>query len=159
MAPPTGGRCELNYPTLFSTSLQEGYGAKNHFQSAKFELVNAKSAKPYELTWTFKHLSSFFFLHWKLQIRRFENDPENWKKGSILQNYWFCTKTFSKIHLADPEWNRPKANKAVINWSVAVIIAKNHKRQRRKHQSVTAKWEKSQTPKVLTAILNLPNLT
>jgi len=25
--------------------------------------------------------------------------------------------------------------------------AKNHKRQRRKRQSVTAKWEKSQTPK------------
>ena len=36
---------------------------------------------------------------------------------------------------------------------VAVISAKNHKRQ-----SVTAKREKSQTPKVLTAILTLPNL-
>jgi len=35
---------------------------------------------------------------------------------------------------------------------VAVISAKNHKRQRRKRQSVTAKREKSQTPKVLTAI-------
>ena len=44
------------------------------------------------------------------------------------------------------------------NW-VAVISAKNHKRQRRKRQSVTAKREKSQTPKVLTAILTLPNLT
>ena len=42
---------------------------------------------------------------------------------------------------------------------VAVICAKNHKRQRRKRQSVTAKREKSQTPKVLTAILTLPNLT
>ena len=42
---------------------------------------------------------------------------------------------------------------------VAVIGAKNHKRQRRKRQSVTAKQEKSQTPKVLTAILTLPNLT
>jgi len=42
---------------------------------------------------------------------------------------------------------------------VAVIGAENHKRQRRKRQSVTAKWEKSQTPKVLTAILTLPNLT
>ena len=42
---------------------------------------------------------------------------------------------------------------------VAVISAKNHKRQRRKRQSVTAKREKSQTPKVLTAILTLPNLT
>jgi len=36
---------------------------------------------------------------------------------------------------------------------VADISAKNHKRQRRKRQSVTANWEKSQTPKVLTAIL------
>jgi len=35
----------------------------------------------------------------------------------------------------------------------------NHKRQRRKRQSVNAKREKSQTPKVLTAILTLPNLT
>jgi len=36
---------------------------------------------------------------------------------------------------------------------VAVVSAENHKRQRRKRQSVTAKREKSQTPKVLTAIL------
>jgi len=42
---------------------------------------------------------------------------------------------------------------------VAVISAKNHKRQRRKRQSVTANREKSQTPKVFTAILTLPNLT
>jgi len=42
---------------------------------------------------------------------------------------------------------------------VAVISAKNRKRQRRKRQSVTAKREKSQTPKVLTAILPLPYLT
>jgi len=42
---------------------------------------------------------------------------------------------------------------------VAVISAKNHKRQRRKRQSVTAKREKSQTPKFLTAILTLHNLT
>ena len=39
------------------------------------------------------------------------------------------------------------------------MSAKNHKRQRRKRQSVTAKREKSQTPKVLTVILTLPNLT
>jgi len=45
-----------------------------------------------------------------------------------------------------------------ISW-VAVISAKNQKRQRRKRQSVTAKGEKSQTPKVLTAIVTLPNLT
>ena len=44
---------------------------------------------------------------------------------------------------------------------VAIINAKNHTRQRRKRQSVTAKREKSQTPKVLTAKLTLPqpNLT
>jgi len=42
---------------------------------------------------------------------------------------------------------------------VAVISAKNLKRQRRKRQSVTAKREKSQTPKVLTAILTLPYRT
>jgi len=42
---------------------------------------------------------------------------------------------------------------------IAVLSAKNRKRQRRKRQSVTAKREKSQTPKVLTAIQTLPNLT
>jgi len=41
------------------------------------------------------------------------------------------------------------------NW-VAVISAKNHKSQRRKRQSVTTKRGKSQTPKVLTAILTIP---
>jgi len=46
-----------------------------------------------------------------------------------------------------------------INNRVAVISAKNHKRRRRKRQSVTAKREKSQTPKVLTAMLTLPDLT
>jgi len=45
------------------------------------------------------------------------------------------------------------------NYWLAVISAKNYKRRRRKRQSVTAKREKSQTPKVLTAILTLPNLT
>ena len=47
---------------------------------------------------------------------------------------------------------------AGLIFRVAVISVKNHKRQRRKRQSVTAKREKSQTPKVLTAILTLPNL-
>ena len=42
---------------------------------------------------------------------------------------------------------------------VAVKSAKNHKSQRRKRHSVTAKREKSQKPKVLTAIRTLPNLT
>ena len=44
-----------------------------------------------------------------------------------------------------------------LGW-VVVISAENHKRQRRKRQSVTAKREKSQTSKVLTAILTLTNL-
>jgi len=46
-----------------------------------------------------------------------------------------------------------------VRQGVAVISAKNHKRQRSTRQSVTDKREKSQTPKVLTAILTLPNLT
>jgi len=50
-------------------------------------------------------------------------------------------------------------NKITYKIWVAVISAKNHKRQRRKRQSVTAIREKSQTPEVLTAILTLPNLT
>jgi len=40
-----------------------------------------------------------------------------------------------------------------MNNREANISAKTHKRQRCKRQSVTAKQEKSQTPKVLTAIL------
>jgi len=44
-------------------------------------------------------------------------------------------------------------------WNLAGRVGSCHKRQRRKRQSVTAKREKSQTPKVLTAILTLPNLT
>jgi len=47
----------------------------------------------------------------------------------------------------------------VKSLGVAVISVKNHKRQRRKRQSVTAKREKSRMPKFLTAILTLPNLT
>jgi len=43
---------------------------------------------------------------------------------------------------------------------VAVVSAKKHKRQqRRKRQSLTAKREKSQTPKFKTAIQTSPNLT
>jgi len=53
----------------------------------------------------------------------------------------------------------PILHETCISVRVAVISAKNHKRQRRKRQPVTAKREKSQTPKVLTAILTLPNLT
>jgi len=51
------------------------------------------------------------------------------------------------------------AKKNKVLRRVVFISAKNHKRQRRKRQSVTAKREKSQTPKFLTATLTLPNLT
>ena len=47
-------------------------------------------------------------------------------------------------HLFD--WKFIRQKKAYSE-RVAVISAKNHKRQRRKRQSVTAKREKSQTPK------------
>jgi len=54
-----------------------------------------------------------------------------------------------------------------ISWPEnAIVVSKGscHKRQKPQaptpmRQSVTAKREKSQTPKVLTAILTLPNLT
>jgi len=45
-----------------------------------------------------------------------------------------------------------------FNLRAAVISAKNHKRQRRKRQSVTAKGEKSQTRKFLKPQYE-PNLT
>jgi len=59
---------------------------------------------------------------------------------------------FPLIHVADfvGLWSKYRG---------AFDSAKNHKRQLRERQSVTAKREKSQTPKVLTAILTLPNLT
>jgi len=49
--------------------------------------------------------------------------------------------------------NAKVRNRQVIGIGrVAVISAKKHKRQRRKRQSVTAKREKSQTPKFITGI-------
>jgi len=43
----------------------------------------------------------------------------------------------------------PRLFSVILSFSrVAVISAKNHKRQRRKRRSVTAKRENSQTPKV-----------
>jgi len=56
-------------------------------------------------------------------------------------------------------FQHPNISSVIDTYRVAVISAKKHKRQRRKRQSVTAKREKSQTPKVLTAIPTLPNLT
>jgi len=81
-----------------------------------------------------------------------------------LFNYKFSRRTLFWFALFPmPLWvcstnNAEILRKRSSGW-VALISAKNHKRQRRKRQSVTAKWEKSQTPKVLTAILTLPNLT
>ena len=40
----------------------------------------------------------------------------------------------------------------MLSERVAAVSAKKHKRQRRKRQSVTAKREKLQTPKFITAI-------
>jgi len=64
-----------------------------------------------------------------------------------------------KQELAEFNMKDTPGNGFTCSRGVAVIRAKNHKRQRRKRQSVTAKRGKSQTPKILTAILTLPNLT
>ena len=80
-----------------------------------------------------------------------------------VKNYTFIRICGAKGAFDQFSWraigNRLKKNndkkspsRIFIPW-VAVISAKNHKRQRRKRQSVTAKRDKSQTPKVLTAIL------
>jgi len=60
----------------------------------------------------------------------------------------------SRAEIVTNDLNLPKENPRRVAAS-----AKNHKRQRRKRQSITAKREKSQTPKVSTTILTLPNLT
>ena len=59
-----------------------------------------------------------------------------------------CALIGRKVWLVSRELTKSKEQR----W-VAVISGKNHKRQRRKRQSVTAKRGKSQTPKFLTAIL------
>jgi len=64
-----------------------------------------------------------------------------------------CQREFSGWHEAIDKRRKDEGGR------VAVIDAKNHKRQRHKRQSVTTKREKSQTPKFLTAILTLPSLT
>jgi len=76
------------------------------------------------------------------------------------------TKTQELLGNPDKSANPPASSPACAGLAgehcilgVAVISAKNQKRQRRKRQAVTAKRKKSQTPKVLTAILTLPNLT
>jgi len=71
--------------------------------------------------------------------------------------YFFIKIDFAIFDIKDFIFYQSYINKP--NVMVAVISAKKHKRQRRKRQSVTAKRENSQTPKVLTAIRPLPNLT
>jgi len=63
------------------------------------------------------------------------------------------------MQLVNPDFFVTRIETSSFTLWVAVISAKNRKRQRRKRQSVTAKREKSQTRMVLTAILTLPNLT
>jgi len=60
------------------------------------------------------------------------------------------------IRLGDERYNTQPFR---FTEGVAVISAKKHKGQRRERQSVTAKREKLQTLKFLTAILTLPNLS
>jgi len=74
---------------------------------------------------------------------------------------WWCVQAawLAAIRLPEGREYRLICTRECRVMGVAVLSAKNHKRQRRKRQSVTAKREKSHTPKVLTAILTLPNLT
>jgi len=90
--------------------------------------------------------------------------------GSVFLESFF---TFLQV-IVELKFHAAKTILLFSKIRVAVISAKNHKRQRhkrqrrkrqrrkrqrRKRQSVSAKLEKSQTPKVFTAILTLPNLT
>jgi len=89
---------------------------------------------------------------------------KNGDMGRVSKNPQFSSGCLSGVGKISPrkvcalsdEYQDPSYTDLV---RVAVISAKNHKRQRRKRQSVTAEREKSQTPKVLTAILTLPNRT
>jgi len=54
---------------------------------------------------------------------------------------------FLSIKKLETHFFRKKLNDGDFFWGGAFDSAKNHKRQRRKRQSVTAKREKSQTPK------------
>jgi len=86
---------------------------------------------------------------------------------NLKEGIFFVSRfTFGRKHKLSNNREKHNARKSTLtgltlpkSWRVAVISAKNHKCQRRKRQSVTAKREKSQTPKVLTVILTLPNLT
>ena len=85
-------------------------------------------------------------------------------QGAVAENFLGQLKTIPRQSIGYTNTDSTglfaqQSFKSCFVFRVAVISAKNHKRQRRKRQSVTAKQEKSQTQKVLTAILTLPNLT
>jgi len=84
---------------------------------------------------------------WNTLLRKVEKLTSRWKRAR---------KTLQRARLKIG--SDPSEDSHAVNHRVDVISAKNHKRQRRKRQSVTAKRKKSQTPKILTAILTLPNL-
>jgi len=85
------------------------------------------------------------------RILLFLSDVSTWQRGSCVFRSRENAQYMGRLLTLYPE----DALEFLIsrNRQVAVISAKNHKRQRRKRQSVTAKREKSQMPKVLTAIL------
>jgi len=93
---------------------------------------------------------------------KFSTKPEEINIDDPRKEMYHCHKlalgNLTRRRMSGCFSHHPEVSRSNLLW-VAVINAKNHKRQRRKRQSVTAKREKSQTPKVLTAILNLPNLT
>jgi len=75
---------------------------------------------------------------------------------SVSQNYIISGISTHLINssrlLTHSSQMRTVRNISTANFRVFVISVKNHKRQRRKRQSVTAKQEKSTTPKFVTAI-------
>jgi len=77
------------------------------------------------------------------------DSPLIWKKKKIRSSKTWTYDTYS---------SNPVPVLGLI-WRGAFDSSKNHKRQRRKRLSVSAKREKSQMPKVLTAILTPLNLT
>jgi len=106
-------------------------------------------------------------------IAKLEEPPLNWSElttvlavnsscrlitifdSKVLTSFQICSRYCSptRPHREAVDILLNKYGRRGLLSRVAVLSAKNHKRQRRKRQPVTAKREKSQTPKVLTAIL------
>jgi len=66
---------------------------------------------------------------------------DKWRHSTATHKAWNLT-----VHKPNPAYFLRQPLKSAIRRG-AFDSAKNHKRQRRKRQSVTAKREKSQTPK------------